>query len=161
MSATSNKTVPSSKKTDAEKARLKAERKAAKQAEKAARPAPTPFRTTISAEHLNGDGLLTVANVYDFGYNDEKHEELAREDFASESLWLTFRASRLRLKAQALLAKADQLESEAKSAASFGDPTKRAAVKRIAKLGAAFAELRKTLESEGVDLSEILKSAGL
>lgn len=134
----------------------KAQRKAEKEAEKAARPAPVPFRKSADSAILNADGLLTISDPQAHGYSEETHEALEREDFASESLWLTFRAGQLRLRAAALIAKADQMERDAANAANFGDPTKRKQVKQVAKLAGALAALRATLEKEGVDVSAIL-----
>jgi len=134
----------------------KEQRKALRAKERASRPPLVNFLTIVPAQSLNADGRLTSADVASIGYNPEVHDELSRESFANESLWLAYRASRLRARAQEMLAKADQLDLEAKNSVAFGDPAKRAQVKRIQKLAGALAELRATLEREGIDVSALL-----
>lgn len=162
MSATETKSKKQPKKSlsPAEKEARRAAKRAEREAARQANP-PVSFRTTVSADQLDGDGRLKSANVFELGYDEEKHSELSREDFASEALWLNFRALRLRNRAASLIKKAESLEAEAQAEAQFGDPTKRAAIKKIQKMGAAFAELKSVLEKEGVDLSTVLKGLNL
>jgi hypothetical protein len=149
--------VTPSKSQPTQKPKLtKEQRKALRAKEKASRPPLVNFLTIVPSTSLNAEGRLTVADVASIGYDAEVHDELSRESFANESLWLQFRASRLRARAAEMIAKADQLEQEAKNTAQFGDPAKRAQVKRIQKLAGALAELRATLEKEGIDVSALL-----
>lgn len=144
-----------------EKAARKAAKKAQKAAEKAARPAPAPFRQSVDATHLNGDSLLTTHDVFAIGYNEDTHASLERKDFATEALWSQFRALVKRRRAAELIADAQRLEREAQDTANIADPAKRSAVKKLQKVVANFAELAKMLQSEGVNVADLLKGTGL
>ena len=104
---------------------------------------------------LNTEGKLTTIDVVANGFNDEKHERLTSDDFANESLWLSYRVSELRRRGTAMLAKADQLEKDATNAAKFGDPAQRSKVKKLQKYADAFAALRAELIAQGVDTSAL------
>lgn len=114
-----------------------------------------PFRSTVGAEHLNSEGLLTTPDVLPLGYDEKKHKPLEKSDFASPTVWATYRARELRAKAARMIAAADRLEAEAATEAQFGDPAKRQQVKRLQKLLGAVGELTEILKGEGVDVDAI------
>ena len=139
-----------------EKVKLTKEQKAALHEKRKA--ALKPFRETVDANLLNADGLLTVANIDELGYDPKQYRKITKADFASEPLWLSYRALGVRAHGQSLIEKADEMEREAQNFATFGDPQKRAQVKRIQKIAGALAELRRSLEADGVDVASLLAS---
>lgn len=162
MSATATVDTPKPKKTPEQRKAEREERKAARKAEReAAKSKMVPFRTVVEPSNLNSEGLLTSSNVAALGFDENAHLELGRDDFASESIYMVYRAGELRAKAARLIEKADQLERDAANTAQVSDPTKRAAIKKVSKMVGALAELQKQLESEGIDIAEMLKKAGM
>ncbi len=142
---------------ETERAARKAERKAEREA---AKSKMVSFRTVVDPSHLSAEGLLTTSDVASIGFNEEAHNDLSREDFASDSLYMVFRARQLRARGQRMLERADELERDAANTANVVDPTKRAAIKKVAKMAGALAELQKQLEAEGIDVAAMLKQAG-
>jgi hypothetical protein len=109
---------------------------------------------------VSADGLLTVADVREFGFDAERHDRLTSDDFQTEALWMQHRVIRLREQAARCTAKADQLEREASQIQKFGDPVKRAQAKKLGRVADQFAKLKAQLISEGVSEDEIAAMLG-
>lgn len=120
------------------------------------RPVLLNFTEHAPSEILNSEGLINVDNPEAHGFDDEKFERLSREDFATEPLWLTFKARSYRARAAKLIEAADRMERDAANGNRFGDPAKRAQVKKLQKVAAAYAELRKALAAEGIDVDSLV-----
>lgn len=140
----------------AEVAKRKEAAKAAIKAKLAAKLASLkPFRETAPEQIINPEGLLTVANVGEYGYDEGKHEQLERSDFADDKNWLTFRAAQLRARAAKMIAKAEQLEQEANSTGLVSDPAKRAQIKKVQKMAASLEAIKAQLAKEGIDVDSL------
>lgn len=148
-----SKSAPTNAKVEKPKL-TKEQKKAQREAEKAKL---TPFRSVVTSEHVNAEGLLTSSDVRTLGYDEDVHQQLSRSDFATETLWLMFRASNLRARAAKMLAQAEKMELDASTATNVADPEKRKQVKRLQKLAGAFAELKNTLAAEGLNIEDLLK----
>lgn len=109
---------------------------------------------------VSPDGLLTVADVSEFGFDPEKHDRLTADDFQTDALWMQHRVIRLREQARRCTEKADQLERDAAQATKFGDPVKRAAAKKLSRVADQFKKLREQLLADGVTEDE-LKAMGV
>lgn len=115
----------------------------------------TRFHKAAPADILSPEGLITVDNPEKYGYDEEKHEALAKEDFASEANWNRFRARQLRARAASLIEKAERLERDAELGAAGSGETK-TKLRRMGKLVDAMADLRAQLAKEGIDVDALL-----
>lgn len=128
---------------------------------KPAKPAAAPRVLLNYLEHapsaiLSPEGLINVPNPNEHGFDPNKHERLSRKDFSSDVNWLTYKAGDLRRRAATMLKTAERFEREAATGAKFGDPAKRAKVKKIQRMAAALDDLRKQLAAEGVDIDSLM-----
>lgn len=100
-----------------------------------------------SREMYKTDGQLKkVPEHFDFA----QYRPLKAKDFASRDVHMEFRAMKLRHDA-------DVLMSKAREERALGDPTERKLKRRMLKLAETQMKLRKQLESEGVNVDELLK----
>lgn len=86
-------------------------------------------------------------------YSISKYKRLVREDFATESDYLDFTASELEKRA----AKMRQNANDYRAMGNLKDPKK---AKKLLKMHRSFEELRKQLESDDVNVAQLLKTLG-
>lgn len=160
--ATEIRGIPAKERSEEQKAALKAfarqEKAAAKAAKKAALIA---FRSdaSVPADKLNGDGLLLDANVNSYGFDDSKHVALKQADFASEDIYMVFRAGEVRAKGEALIAKANKMLEDAKTLVSAGSPEQRKALKKAKKLIDSLSSIKAALAKDGIDFEALMATA--
>jgi hypothetical protein len=113
--------------------------------------ADKPARVKKSKPEFPGleDGKLKVA--VPSGWEWGKFKPLKRSAFEAEYLHLEHKAAELQAKAQTLLEKAEESKK-------MGAGKERGKAKRLIKLQERMAELRETLEKEGVDVNALLAS---
>lgn len=141
--------------TEDETSALKAFKKAQRTAEKAAKKdALKPFRANCSTDLLNSDSLLTTHVLPD--YDTEVHLPLKKEDFAGEDNFMRFRAEQIRVRGEAMVAKAAEMMKEADQLQQLGDPATRKAMKTANKLIANLGKLKASLAASGVNIDEML-----
>lgn len=114
---------------------------------------PKYMSTDLAKEHMNGDGLLTA--IPD-NYDSKEHLAPKRADFASEDLFLEFKANEFESRAEGLATKAARLREQAETIRKFGDPEQRKKVAKFQKMQAQISELQKALEAEGISLDELM-----
>lgn len=124
----------------------------------AALPEKGRQRWSPPAAIRNTDGKVTTADVAAHGYDRDAFQWLRRQDFATDLLWLEFRAGDLRNHAADMLAKADSMDAERMTMLKYGDPAKQKAAARIQKLAASLAALREQLKASGVDVDKLLEA---
>lgn len=87
-------------------------------------------------------------------YNPRTHKKLRPSDFASKSEAMRFRAGILEDAAKRYRAEADNLEK-------LGAIVDNKKAKRLVALTTQMEELKKSLQGDGIDINELLKSMGL
>jgi len=85
-------------------------------------------------------------------FNAKTHKPLKKKDFAEDYLFFSYKAAEAR-------AKADAWDARAKEEKQLGSSKKRAQAKKLLKMTAKMAELRKMLEADGVDVDELIEAA--
>ena len=114
----------------------------------------TDFMTVVSKDALNEAGLLTRVPTIGDEYIPRDMDRLARENFASEDLWLEHQANVFQIRGEGMIARAKRLRAEAENSRKFGDPESRKKLKRAAKLRDQLAILMAQLKSEGIEVDE-------
>lgn len=89
------------------------------------------------------------------GFDSSKHKPLKKTDFASEDVFLDFRALINREKADKLIEQADSFTEKANKIRKFGDTKTRKKATKLEKMRKQMAELEKELVSEGFDLEDL------
>jgi hypothetical protein len=123
---------------------------------KAERAKRVEYTKLCDADQLNEDGVLTAIPG---DWDAKKHLPLRKGDFADEAMFLDFRADDMETRGKALLTSAKLIRETAVTHRKFGDPKKRAQVKRAQRMVEQLAKLKEQLKAEGVDVDEILKDA--
>ncbi|MAF76507.1 MAG: hypothetical protein CMF17_11780 [Idiomarinaceae bacterium] len=93
-------------------------------------------------------------NVVSEGFMSALHKPLVKGDFASEDVYLEFRAFLGRARAAKLLRGAKTLETRADKIRKFGDEKTRKKAAKLERMKEQMAALEKELEEAGVDLDE-------
>ena len=94
----------------------------------------------------NADGKFDAVPE---GYSSKKHKPLLKADFVDDALWYLMKAAEYDRKAQWFRDQADQSKK-------LGGSKDKAAAKKLLKMQERFAELRKNLESQGIDVAALL-----
>jgi hypothetical protein len=114
------------------------------------------FTKVCDKDMLNEEGKLTAVPE---NHDAKKHLPLRKSDFAEETLFFDFRANELEVRGNATLALAKKMREQSATFKKFGDPKKRAQVKRAQRMVEQLAKLKEQLSAEGVDVDAILEDA--
>ena len=112
--------------------------------------AKTPYTSLPEVQRAkDGNGRLTSMPV---PFVPKEHKAPKRTDFANESTFMNFRADVLTARGNAILDNAKRLREEAVQVEKTGDPTKRALLKKAAKMRDSLAALEAQLKAEGIEI---------
>ena len=104
-----------------------------------------PVHPHVGNEDQEVYPFSTLPGDFDFG----KHKALKKKDFIADHQFFSYRADELRHKA-------DEMTAKAEEAKVLGSTKDRAKAKRLRKMQEKMAELRKSLEEDGVDVDALL-----
>lgn len=110
------------------------------------------FLTVVDKSLLDAEGRLTVVPE---GFDYAKHKPPGKDEFASEGLYMRFRAADLQKRGTAMVKRSQELIKQAEHIEKYGDPKKRQAIKRFERAAAEIAKLRQLAKDEGIDLAEL------
>lgn len=127
--------------------------------EKPPKPERREFPLEAPASVLNAEGKLTTSDPDSHGYNRKEHKPLKKKDFADEGTFAGWKAVQMRAHGEALIAKSERMAKDAELLRQFGDPKKKAKVKRLGKLADSLAALKAQLAAEGLDVESILNAS--
>ena len=100
---------------------------------------------------LDAEGRLTcLPSAWDI----DKHEPLKKGDFATEDLFLGWKAAYYDQRAKFFTARAAKIRSDMEALKKFGSPETRKKVRRAQKLAEQLAALNEALKNEGVILPD-------
>ena len=99
---------------------------------------------------LDGQGRL--AQVPGSTFDTKKHLAPKKGDFASEPLFMNFKADRMEVAAQDMIKGAAHIRKEAIALKDAPDPAVRAQVKRVQRLKDQLAALTEQLNKEGIKI---------
>ena len=127
---------------------------AAAAAPAAAKPRPRPTRVDFVAsveakELLDEKGRLKGSPLGRF--DDKRHLLPSKNDFASESIYLGWRADQLEERATDMAKQATELRSEAERCKNAPNPEVRAVQKKLQRLKDMQAQLEEQLKKEGIN----------
>lgn len=112
---------------------------------------------------LNAEGKLTAMPSITLcspdettvnSYNPRKHAVLKRTDFTDEAMHLEFKGGVIRVRAEAMLERANEFAQRADEMRKFGDPETRKAMRRRDALMKQLAAIDKKLAAEGIEVEE-------
>ena len=114
---------------------------------------------------VNGDGALVgvpvrlvdeeSGEVVQAGFDPNKHKPLTKADFASEDVFLDYRAFVAQCRATMFGLRAKDLAARANKLRKFGDDKTRKAAQRRDRMREALKKLEAQLMEDGVDLDEL------
>jgi hypothetical protein len=102
---------------------------------------------------LNAEGKAVALAAVPTDWDRKVHKNLVRKNFASEDLFLDYRASMLETEAA-------DLRKRAEVTRSLGSTAERAKAKRLMQMTKRIEELKAQLSAAGVDVSALLTAAG-
>jgi hypothetical protein len=130
--------------TPQEKEQYYAELKAKRDAKKA-----NKFVAPPGAAYVNAEGKFTFTEA-PAEWNSKAQADFIEEDFASEDIWLDYKAGTLEKRAAALRKEAEMVRT--------GGPRLKGDAKKLVAYRQKFEALRASLQADGVDVDAILAS---
>lgn len=129
-------------------------------AEKAEKKGREPFavNTAVNAEGasvVNSDGKLTSVPE---NWSNKDHKPLKRDDFASDDVFLDFRAKVAEIRAARYTKDAQRYHRKAERLRTFGDEATRKAVTKLEKYQTEMAKLIEQMQKDGHDVGKLMES---